>query len=558
MKKKIYLVLSTALAVAMLTGCGGGGNQPSGSQSESGAAGSASGSNSGAAVAEGGKVITYSIEKEPETIDPGKNNYSDSSTILQNLFTGLYQVGPEGSLVAGCADSYELSDDGLVYTFTLKDGLKWSDGSDLTAHDFEYSWKRTLNQETASPGAWYLFYLKNGEAFNAGETTEDQVGVIATDDKTLVVTLENPTSYFLDLTAVSVFFPVKKDAVEGGEVWTKTAETYVSNGAFMMSKIKPQEGYEMVKNPNYLYAEDVKLDGLNVVFIESKEAALSAYNAGEIDVIEKPGAQAQQQFADSEELHSFNSIGTCYYDFNCEKEYLADPNVRKALSMAINRDTINQSVIQNKPQSAYAYVPYGIPYGDQDEEYRDVVGDLLTEDVDQAKALLAEAGYPNGEGFPKITILALNDQERKDTAQVMQAMWKENLGIESEIVTYESKVYWEEFYLGNYDVAYDGWTGDYPDPSTNLDCFIASRRGNQNRWSGAEAEKYDQLMEENLTLVDNQKRMENFAAAEKILMDEMPIMPLYYRNAQLLIKPNCTNVFKSYIGHTMFKFADKQ
>lgn len=556
MKKNFCLMLSTAVLISMLAGCsrGGGGSTPGteSSVTESGADQRDEGAVSG------GKVITYSIEKEPETIDPGKNNYSDSSTILQNLFTGLYQVGPEGNLINGCADSYELSDDGLEYTFKLKDGLKWSDGTDLTASDFEYSWKRALNQETASPGAWYLFYLKNGEAYNKGEALESEVGVTAVDDKTLLVKLENPTSYFLDLTAVSVFFPVKKEIVEAGDVWTKSADTYISNGAFMMSEIKPQEGYVMIKNPHYIYADDIKLDGLNTVFIESKEAALSAYNAGDVDVVEKPGAQAQQQFSSSDELKSYNMIGTCYYDFNCEKEHLSDPKVRKALAMAISRDVINQSVINSKPQSALAYVPYGIPYGSRLEQYRDVVGDLITEDVAEAKALLAEAGYPDGAGFPKITILALNDQERKDTAQVLQAMWKENLGIDSEIVTYESKVYWEEFRLGNYDVAYDGWTGDYPDPSTNLDCFIASRRYNQNRWSGEMAEKYDQLMEANLTLVDNDKRMENFAQAEKILIDEMPVMPLYYRNAQLLVKPDCTSVIKSYIGHTIFKYADKK
>ena len=558
MKKKISLVLCAAMAVTMLSACGGGNNGSSSTDTQT-TAGSQSGEiQSEGETAAGDKVITYAIEKEPETIDPSLNNYSDSSTVLHNLFLGLYQVGPDGSLINGCAEDYELSEDGLEYTFTLKDGLKWSDGSDLTAEDFEYGWKRALNPESASPGAWYLFYVKNGEAYNSGEATADEVGVEAIDEKTLKVTLENPTSYFLDLTGVSVFFPVKKDVVEGGAVWTKSADTYVSNGAFTMKEIKPQEGYTLVKNPYYPYADEVKLDGLNIVFIESKEAALSAYNAGEVDIVEKIGTQAQQQYDGTDELKSYNVIGTCYYDFNCEKEYLSDPRVRKALSMALSRDTINQNAVLSKPQSSFAYVPYGIPYAGTTEEYRDVVGDLITEDVEGAKALLAEAGYPNGEGFPTLTIITQTDQEKKDVAQMMQAMWKENLGINVEIQTFESKVYWDEHSAGNFDVAYDGWTGDYPDPSTNLDCFIESRRMDENRWSGEGAAKYDELMKENLTLTDNEKRMENFAEAEKILMDEMPILPLYYRNVQILSKPNCTNVIKTYIGHTIFKYADKQ
>ena len=234
MRKNLKVLLSLVMAASMLAGCGG---QKSEKPAESGAAErttQASGGKEDGTGSEGGKVMTYAMQKEPETLDPTMNNYATSSIVLQNLFTGLMQIGPDGGLINGCAEKYEMSEDGLEYTFTLRDGLKWSDGSPLTAGDFEYAWKRTLARDTASPGAWYLFYLKNGEAYNEGKAAAGDVGVKAEDDKTLKVTLENPTAYFIDLTAVTAYFPVKKDAVEGPEAWTKSADTYVSNGAFRL------------------------------------------------------------------------------------------------------------------------------------------------------------------------------------------------------------------------------------------------------------------------------------------------------------------------------------
>ena len=559
MRKNVKVLLCCALAASMLAGCGGS-KTPSGADGSEASSQAAAGDSGSGASAEGGKLITYAMKSEPETLDPTLNNYSTSSIVLQNLFTGLMQIGPDGTLINGCAEKYTVSEDQLEYTFTLRDGLKWSDGSAVTAGDFEYAWKRTLNPDTASKGAWYLFYLKNGEKYNGGEATADEVGVKAVDDKTLQVTLENPTAYFLDLTAVTAYFPVKKDVVEGAEVWTKSADTYVCNGAFRLKEINPQANYLLEKNPEYIDAADIKLDGLNIVFIESAEAALSAYNAGEVDVLDNTliQTQAQTQYGTTDELKSYDLIGTCYYDFNCAKEYLSDARVRKALAMSLNRDVINQTIVASRPESAYAFVPHGIPYEGSKDDYRTTVGNLFTEDVEAAKALLAEAGYPDGKDFPTLTLITQNDQEKKDAAQAMQAMWKEKLGVNVEISTFESKVYWGEQTAGNFDICYDGWTGDYPDPSTNLDCFLLSRNETQSRWLDDKAQEYDSLMQEARSLTDNKARMELFKKGEALLMDEMPILPLYYRNAQLLVKPGCEGVIKSYIGHTIFKYADRQ
>lgn len=550
-KRLVSAILASVMAMSLLTGCGGG--QDAAGDTTAAADGA---QQAGDAAKPEGNVLRYVMSGEPETLDPNMNNYASSSNVLLNLFTGLYQYSADGSGVEpACAESYTVSDDGLTYTFKLKEGLKWSDGSPLTAADFEYSWKRELKQETASTAAWQLYYIKNGEAYNNGQCEADEVGVKAIDDTTLEVVLNNPTPYFVNLTAANNFSPVKKEAVEGAEVWTKSAETYVCNGPFMMGEIKPQEGYTLVKNPNYVFADTVALDGVEMIFIEQAEAALSAYNAGDVDAMSGGSieTQAMTQYDGSEELHSYDLIGTSYYDFNCEKEYMTK-EVRKALSMAITRDTINEVAVPSKPKSAYAFVPYGIPYADETDDFRTKVGNnLVTEDVEAAKQLLADAGYPNGEGLPTLQLIITNTKENKDKAQILQALWKENLGVNVDIVTFESKVYWDEHAAGNFDIAFDGWTGDYPDPNTNLSIFNKSRMEKECRWRSEEALRYNDLLEEAATLADNNKRMELFVEMEQILMDEMPVMPIYFRNTMALVKPYVKGFTCDNSGHPLFR-----
>lgn len=548
-KRLVSAILASVMAMSLLTGCGGG--QDAAGDTTAAADGA---QQAGDAAKPEGNVLRYVMSGEPETLDPNMNNYASSSNVLLNLFTGLYQYSADGSGVEpACAESYTVSDDGLTYTFKLKEGLKWSDGSPLTAADFEYSWKRELKQETASTAAWQLYYIKNGEAYNNGQCEADEVGVKAIDDTTLEVVLNNPTPYFVNLTAANNFAPVKKEAVEGAEVWTKSAETYVCNGPFMMAEIKPQEGYSLVKNPNYVFADTVALDGVEMIFIEQAEAALSAYNAGDVDAMSGGSieTQAMTQYNGSEELHSYDLIGTSYYDFNCEKEYMTK-EVRKALSMAITRDTINEVAVPSKPKSAYAFVPYGIPYADETDDFRTKVGNNLV-DVEAAKQLLADAGYPNGEGLPTLQLIITNTKENKDKAQILQALWKENLGVNVDIVTFESKVYWDEHAAGNFDIAFDGWTGDYPDPNTNLSIFNKSRMEKECRWRSEEALRYNDLLEEAATLADNNKRMELFVEMEQILMDEMPVMPIYFRNTMALVKPYVKGFTCDNSGHPLFR-----
>ncbi|MED1792131.1 peptide ABC transporter substrate-binding protein [Brevibacillus nitrificans] len=550
MKKKMGLVLAALLAITSVTaGCSS--SSSSGTTAPQGQQQAAPQATAEKPAVE--QKIIYALSKEPEEMDPTLNVYARSSIVLQNLFRGLYKIDESGKKpVPSLAESYELDSTGTKYTFKLNKNAKWSDGKPVTAQDFEYSWKRVLNPDVASGAAFYLYYLKNGKAYNEKKASADDVGVKAVDESTLEVTLESPTPYFLELLCVTAYYPVRKDAVEK-EGWTKSPETYLTTGPFVLSELKPKEKYVLKKNPNYLEADKVKLDTLEIVFIESSEAELAAYTNDEIQVSDNMTPEGMKRFENTPEFFSVPRIGMQYFDFNASKKPFDDAKVRKAFSMAINREQIIKSIVQSVEKPAFGFVPYGIPDGVQkDKEYRDVAGNMFTENVDEAKKLLAEAGYPDGQGMPEITMIVMASQSDKDIAQALQSMWKQNLGVNVNIETFESKVYWDEIDNGSFNIASDGWTGDYPDPMTNLDIFESVNASDDIRWSNPE---YDRLLDENRKISDQAKRMENYAKAEKILADEMPLMPLRFYEDQFLAKPNVKGVLKNYIGHTIFEYA---
>lgn len=499
------------------------------------------------------KKIVYALPSEPETLDPTLNVYSRSSIVMQNLFRGLYKISQDGLPVPSLASETKLDETGTKYTFKINPNAKWSDGKPVTAHDFEYSWKRVLNPDVASEAAFDLFYLKNGQAYNEGKATADQVGVKAVDDQTLEVELENPTTYFLNLLCATSYYPVRKDVVDGNDGWTKTPETYLVTGPFTLSEIHPKQKYVLKKNPNYLDADKVQLDTLEIVFIEAAEAELAAYTNGEIDVSDNINNESLQKYLNTPEFFAEPRIGTYYFDYNTSVKPFDDPRVRKAFAISINREAIVKNVLQSNEKIAFGFVPYGMPdLVDPTKEYRDVVGDLFKEDVAEAKRLLAEAGYPDGKGLPEIEFMTMSGNTDKDIAQALHSMWKENLGVEVTINILESKIYWDEMRMGNFMIARDGWTGDYLDPMTNLTLFETVNAKDGPRWSNAE---YDALLKENREIQDQAKRAANYAKAEKILMDEMPVFPLYFYQDTYLAKPHVKGVMKNYIGHTYFEYA---
>jgi len=500
------------------------------------------------------KVIITAIADNPEEMNPTLNSYARSSRVLQNLFKGLYKLDADGmTYVPAMAEDCVISEDGLTYTFTLRDGLKWSDGSALTAYDFEYSWLNVLNPEVGSRAVMDLWVIKNGKAYSEGQCGVEEVGIKAVDEKTLVVELQDLTPWFLNLTATTSFFPISKANAEANPNWTSDVATYVSNGPFMLVEYSSLNRLVMVKNPNYYAADTVKIDEVQFVIIPDSATELTAYNNGEINVSTNMSADALVQYAGSEEFRTAGQVGIQYCDFNTLLPEFSDKRVRQAFAMSIDREMLLTALGIVEP-AVYGFVPYAQPSLTQPgKSYRDVAGDMFTEDVEAAKALMAEAGYPNGEGFPSVEIVTKNDTQQKLLAQILGEFWKQNLGVEYIITTYESSVYWDELAAGKFSVDRSGYTCDYNDPSANLKIWTTGGNAFENGWDDP---VYDEMFNATLAMVDPAEREAALIEVEKYLVDQMPGMPVYAYQNQYLVKPNITGVICNTIGHVFYEYAD--
>ncbi len=511
--------------------------------------------------------IVYNLGADPKTIDPQLNSAVDGSTIIHNAFEGLMREDENSKIVPGTAEKYEVSDDGTVYTFHIRKDAKWSDGKPVVAGDFEYAWKRALNPEVAAEYAYQLFYIKNGAAYYNQEkvggkvATAEDVGVKVIDDNTLEVTLEAPVPYFLSLAAFPTYFPVRKDIIEGNEEkWTLKPDTYISNGPFKMSEWKEKESITFVKNENYWDAKNVKLETLEVKLIDDQITYLNAFKSGEIDVIESPPQAEIPTLLDEGTAKIYPYLGTYFYVINVSDkakdvdpkaaEALSNPKFRKALSLAIDKQLIVDKVAQGGQAPATSYVPAGILDSIGEEFQKDYSSKGAN--IEEAKKLLEEAGYPNGEGAPTITFTFNTDQGHQNIAQAVQDMWKTNLGINVELKNEEWAVFQDTRNNFQYSMARHGWIADYNDPMTFLDMWTT---GNGQNNAGYSNKEYDKLIAQAKVELDDAKRTELLHKAEDILMDESPIIPLYYYTNVLCIDKNVKGTYKSPLGQMEFRDA---
>lgn len=463
---------------------------------------------------------------EPESLDSGVVTGVPEHRIISNLFEGLTTTDPKDlSPRPGMAARWTVSRDGLVYTFHLRDAT-WTDGRKVTAHDFAYAWERVLNPKTGAKYAQQLYYLRNGEDYNKGKITDfSQVGVKALDDRTLQVTLRCPTAYFLDLTSFYTLYPVPRGAIEAhGRDWVKPGKI-VSNGPFKLASWVPLRELVLEKNPAHWDAGTVKLH--KVVFIPTDDlnTAYKQFLAGESDWIPSvPPAQIESA-KQRPEYYVTPYLGTYYFRFNVTKPPTNDVRVRKALSMAVDRDSLTRFVTKAGEIPTSTFVPLM-------RGYEGVRG--LPFDPAAAKKLLAEAGYPDGKGFPKTELLYNTNELHRAVTQAIQQMWKEHLGIQIDLVNVEWKVYLDRQKQLDYQISRAGWIGDYVDPNTFLDMWITGGGNNQTGWSN---KRYDELIARaGCGIVDPRERMKVLNDSERILVtDEVPIMPLFtYVNKGML------------------------
>ena len=560
MKKKVLALILTAAMVVGLAACGGSTSNDAASttdetttESSDNQTGDETTDATEATASTGEKILSVQVGPDPETIDPALNSAVDGGNMLLHSFECLLAVDENGQLVPGQAESWETSEDGLTWTFHLRDGLKWSDGSDLTANDFVYSWKRVCDPMVAAPYAETVLSMVEGYD-KAIEGDLDALQVAAQDDNTLVVTLNAPCSYFGSLAAFATLSPVQEATVTAnGDAWATSAETYISNGPFYVSEWVPGSYIMMSKNPYYWNADAIKLDGIKWNLIEDSNAAYSAYQTGEVLMIKDVPTEEIPSLKDNADFHVDPIIGTYYISMNLERDAFKDARVRKALSLAIDRDYVANTLMQGTYSPADNFMGPG--WIDMDgkqfkdnanggQSYIDV--NNYEADLEEAKQLLADAGYPDGEGFPTITYTTNDAGYHKVVAEYVQQAWAQ-LGIDLQASFTPMRR------NGDFDVARNGWVGDYSDPSNMLDLFLSTNGNNDGKFNNAD---YDAAIYRSRETLDPTERSKALHDAEDILMEETGCIPVAYYNDFWLQSDKITGSWHSPYGYWYFMYAD--
>ena len=536
MGKRLLIVFLAAVLAVGLTACGG----------------SSGGS-------EGGKELKVQIGPNPETVDPALNSAVDGGNMLLHAFECLLTVAEDGTLQPGSAETWETSEDGLTWTFHLRDGLKWSDGSDLTAEDFVYSWKRVCDPAVAAPYAETVLGMVKGYD-KAVEGDLDALAVSAPDASTLVVEMEKPCPFFGELAAFATLSPVQKATIEAnGDAWATSPETYVSNGPFYMTEWEEGSHITFSKNPNYWNKDAIKLDKLTFMLIEDANAAYSAYQTGEVSFIKDVPTEEIPSLQDNEEFHVDPIIGTYYLNLNCQKDMFKDPRVRKALSLAIDRKYVAETIMQGTYTAAGSFMGPGWSDKNNEEFEKNANGGKPYIDLDnyeanlaEAKKLLAEAGYPNGKGFPEFSYCTNDSGYHKPVAEYLQQAWAQ-LGINVKIETVEWASFTPMRRNGEYDSARNGWVGDYADPSNMLDLLYSSNGNNDGKYNNP---AYDKAMDLSRSTLDENVRSQALHQAEDILMADAACIPVAYYNDFYLQSSKITGMWHSVTGYWYFMYAD--
>lgn len=525
-------------------------------------------------VSEGNKnqVLHLGNGTEPQDLDPHIVTGVPEDNLIRSMFEGLVSEDPiDLHPVPGMAESWTLSPDKKTYTFKIRKNAKWSNGDPFTAHDFVYSWKRALSPALGGEYAYMLFAVKNAENFNKGyvckkmgknkEGAEEcvtkepftdfaQVGAKATDDYTFVVTLDNPTPFFLSLLNHYSSYPVHKATVEKfgkmderGTPWTRPGNI-VSNGPFVLKTWELNKVIAVTRNPNYWDAATVKLNEIHFHPVDSQQTEEKMFRAGELHITnEVPLNKIAVYQKDSPEFLRIDPyLGTYFYRVNVTKKPLNDKRIRHALSLALDRQTLVDKVTKGGQIPAWNFTPPGTAgfTAESKTEYN----------VEKAKQLLAEAGFPGGKGLAPIEILYNTSEAHKVIAEAIQQMWKTALGVDVTLSNQDWKVYLNSQKTLNYQVSRAGWIGDYSDPNTFIDMWVTGGGNNQ---TGFSSKEYDNLLKESQRAPTQEARFAIFQKMEKILSDEMPIIPIYTYTRVHLVRPEVKSWTPTILDHHPYK-----
>jgi oligopeptide transport system substrate-binding protein len=472
---------------------------------------------------------------DPQALDPQVTTGVSEINIHMALFEGLTRAHPQSlEPVSGVAHRWEISEDGRVYRFYLRPEARWSDGSVLTAEDFAFSWQRMLHPDLAAPNAFMLYPLAGAEAFNRGKGSADDLGIRVVDEFVLEVELHRPVPYFLQLLMHPAWYPVQRSAIQRwgelydrGNRWAENAR-HVGNGPFQLQNWRPGIRVETVANPHYWDRSKIELNGIHFISMEETSAEERAYRAGQLHTTTAlpPNRVSWWKEHHPEQLQTDPYLGTYYILLNHRHPALSDPKVRRALSLAIDRRALVENLLGSGEQPATSFSPPTMP------GYRPPA--TISTDHRLARQLLAEAGYPEGRGFPRLQYLYNTSENHRRIGEALQAMWHQHLGIEIELVNQEWRTYLDRRERGDYQVARAVWIGDYVDPHTFLSLWST---GAGRQWSGWENEEYRQLMEASESTTNVSERIPLLHSAESLLLEEQVMIPIYFYVTTYLKRP---------------------
>ncbi|MBQ0137723.1 MAG: peptide ABC transporter substrate-binding protein [Kurthia sp.] len=539
MKKKSLLVLFVSCMLLLLTACGFGGtdsNEEKASKKES-------------------KDLNLAIVSEPPSLNPQKANDTTSGAIVTSLFEGLTRVDDAGKVQNALANKVDVSEDKLTYTFTLRDA-KWSNGDKVVAGDFKYAWTYALNPKNASEYSSILYFIKGGEAYNLGKGSVDDVAIEVKDDKTLIVTLENPTPYFTELTAFMTYLPVNEKVAKENDKWTaEGGEGYVTNGPFTLSEWKHSDKLTLTKNDNYWDKENVALNKVNIKMVDSDATANRMFKNGDLDFLGAPyqsvPLDAINGYKKDKSLNVEDYAAIYEYKMNTTGKYTKNENIRKALTLAINRQGLIDNVVKAEQKPALGMVPSAVA------GFEEGAGYIKDNDIEGAKEALAL-------GMKELNIdkasdielgLSFNTSESHAAiAQYIQEGWVKNLGINVKLDNTEWQVFLDKMTALDFDVGRLGWVADYNDAYTFLERYNTSDNGNND--TGWEDEKYKSLMKDAVKELDPAKRLDLFKQGEEILMTQFPVAPIYYYTNIWVEKDYVKNMAPNGLGIINLKQVD--
>ena len=575
-KRLLALALVGVMSLGMLlSGCGGTSAQsPSPSPSASAPAEST--------PAEGFDMAVC-IASEPQTIDPALNSAVDGAIMTQHMFEGLMKwvdsgnpVNDKGNmnyaaLAAGQAESYEKTDNGdgtVTYTFKIRSDAKWSDGQPVTANDFVYSWQRLANPLTAADYCYMIDMVQGYAAVNAGEADPTTLGVSAPDESTFVVNLTYDCPYFLEICAFPAAFPVRQDIIEAyGDTWTTddNSSHYISNGPWKLAEWVHDSYIKMVPNEYHYDSANLGPNSLTLQLMEDQNSMLAAYRSGDLQFIEDMPVDEIAGLLASGELNIVDYIGTYYVCYQTQAAPFDNALVRQAFTLAIDSKYIVEQVTQTGQVPATGFVPAGIYDADPNgDDFRTVGGDYWDAPVDdatyqanceKARQLLAEAGYPNGEGFPTVTYLYNTSDAHKAVGEALQQMWQEELGVTVQLQNQEWNAFLETRKKGEYQIARNGWIADYNDPCSFLDMWYTGGGNNDAQYSNPE---YDAMIDAAKATSDPAERMSYFHKAEDIIIgQDWALGPIYFYTQKYMMADDISGAFYTPLGYFIYGYCTK-